>query len=64
MKFEQQVKEAKAKKLEYRILRDAIFIILGIVFLIISIFSAYAKKQDNFSENSKEKKVITTTIAL
>lgn len=63
MKFEQQVKEAKAKKLEYRMLRDIIFIVLGIVFLLISIFSSYAKKQENSNNKSKEKKVITTTIA-
>lgn len=63
MKFEQQVKEAKAKKLEYRMLRDIIFIVLGIIFLLISIFSSYAKKQENSNNKSKEKKVITTTIA-
>lgn len=54
MTFEKQVKNAKEKQLQNRIIRDAIFIILGIVFLIISIFSAYNnsdKKNDKKEDN-------------
>lgn len=43
MKFEKQVAEAKKKQLEARMTRDIIFIILGVIFLAISIISAYLK---------------------
>ena len=41
MKFEEQVKEAKRKKLESKIVRDVIFILIGITLLIISIIINY-----------------------
>lgn len=49
MTFDKQVKEAKRKKLENRIIRDIVFIILGISFLVISFITAYSKdkKQNN-----------------
>ena len=53
MKFEDQVKEAKVKKLQYRILRDITFIILGAIFLIISIV-VEIKKEDNKKNNNKK----------
>ena len=37
MKFEEQVKEAKRKKLESKIVRDVIFILIGTTLLVISI---------------------------
>lgn len=43
MTFDKQVEEAKKKKLESRILRDLAFIILGVIFLIISFIVAYNK---------------------
>lgn len=54
--FEEQVKDAKAKKLQYRFIRDIIFIVLGIVFLSISIYNA---KKDN-EKNIKNKQISTT----
>lgn len=56
MTFDKQVKEAKQKRFENRILRDFIFIILGIIFLAISFFRAY--KDDNKNTSNKPK---TTT---
>ena len=53
MTFENQVKEAKEKQLESRIIRDIVFIILGVIFLIISILIAYKDKNIE-----KEKKVV------
>ena len=58
-KYMETIEEAKRKKLESRMLKDMIFIILGIVFLIISIFSAYNKKQNETKTNNDDK--ITTT---
>ncbi len=54
MKFEKQVKEAKKKQLENRIIRDVTFIVLGIVFLTVSIIMAISdgKKKAN-EENTK-----------
>ena len=46
MTFEKQLKDAKKKKLENRIIRDVVFIILGITFLIISFVSAYNKNNE------------------
>lgn len=46
MTFDKQVKEAKRKRLENRIIRDVIFILLGITFLIISFVVAYNKEND------------------
>ena len=60
-KFEEQVKEAKRKRLESRIVRDIIFIILGLFFLILSIFSAQ-KEKNKETQKSKTTTTITTTI--
>lgn len=43
MTFNKQVEEAKKKKLENRIIRDLVFIILGVIFLVISFVVAYNK---------------------
>lgn len=43
MTFKKQVEEAKKKKLESRIIRDLVFIILGAIFLVISFVVAYNK---------------------
>lgn len=58
MTFDKQVEIAKEKKLENRIIRDTIFIILGIIFLLISIFSAVNNKKD---ENKNNQKTTNTT---
>ena len=49
MTFDKQVEKAKEEKLRYRITRDVIFIVLGITFLVISIFVSYSdsKKESN-----------------
>lgn len=49
MTFDKQVKEAKVKQLQSRIIRDVIFIVLGITFLLISILISY-----NNANNSNE----------
>lgn len=54
MTFDKQLKEAKTKQLESRIVRDIVFVILGAIFLLISIFSAYNEKT---KENNTDKKV-------
>ena len=51
MTFEKQLKDAKKKKLENRIIRDVVFIILGITFLIISFMSAYNKNNEKENNN-------------
>ncbi len=53
MTFEKQLKDAKKKKLENRIIRDVVFIILGITFLIISFMSAYNKNNEKENNNNK-----------
>lgn len=53
MTFEKQLKDAKKKKLENRIIRDVVFIILGITFLIISFISAYNKNNEKENSNNK-----------
>ncbi len=53
MTFEKQLKDAKKKKLENRIIRDVVFIILGITFLIISFVSAYNKNNEKENSNNK-----------
>lgn len=53
MTFEKQLKNAKKKKLENRIIRDVVFIILGITFLIISFVSAYNKNNEKENTNNK-----------
>lgn len=47
MKFEDQVKKAKEHQLQNRIIKDVVFILLGIVFLIISIFMAVKDQKNN-----------------
>lgn len=59
MTFDKQVKEAKKKKLKYRITRDIIFVVLGIIFLAISILSAYKDNKDKSDETNAK---INTTI--
>lgn len=60
MKFEKQLEDAKKKQLSNRIARDAIFIILGIIFLVISIFNSVKQsKKDNIN-----KKTTTTAITI
>lgn len=62
MTFENQVKKAKEEKLKNRIIRDLIFIILGVVFLTISIFSAIKDKENNKEDVKKTTKKIITSI--
>lgn len=54
MTFEKQLKDAKKKKLENRIIRDVVFIILGITFLIISFVSAYNKNNEKENTNNND----------
>lgn len=60
MTFDKQVKEAKRKQVESRIVRDVVFLVLGITFLLISIFSAANEKKDNNS--NKENNTKQTTV--
>lgn len=61
MTFDKQVKNAKEKQLQNRITRDIVFMLLGLTFLAISIFSTI--KEKNNEKNVKEKTTkITTTI--
>ena len=61
MTFDKQVKNAKEKQLQNRITRDVVFMLLGLTFLAISIFSTI--KEKNNKKNVKEKTTkITTTI--
>ena len=55
MTFEKQVKEAKRKKLESRMTRDIVFILLGIIFLVISFIMAYK------TDKKENKNTIKTT---
>lgn len=59
MTFDKQVKEAKEKQLQYRIIRDVVFILLGLIFLAISIFLSI---KENNNENKQVKEKTTTTI--
>ena len=58
-KFDEQLKEAKAERLQFRIVRDVVFILLGITFLALSIYSA---QQDKDRKTKKTKTTITTTV--
>lgn len=63
MKFEKQVENAKTEKLKYRITRDVLFIVLGILFLIISIILAYKdsdRKIKNTNNNNNYNEVKKT----
>ena len=62
MTFEKQIEKAKEKKLQYRIIRDVTFIILGIIFLIVSIFMSINDKNNKKEKKTTTKKTITTTI--
>ena len=62
MTFEKQVEKAKEEKLKYRIIRDVVFIILGIVFLAISIFVSFKNKEDNVDKNDNKAKTTITTV--
>lgn len=55
MIFDKQVEKAKEEKLKSRIIRDVVFIVLGITFLLMSILMAYNdnKKEDNKSNDKK-----------
>lgn len=59
MTFDKQVQKAKEEKLKNRITRDIIFIVLGVIFLSISIYSAYKDNTNN--KSIKEKTKNTTT---
>ena len=62
MTFDKQVEKAKEEKLNQRITRDIAFIILGITFLVISVFISYNdSKQNNNKDNKENKTTITTT---
>lgn len=62
MTFDKQVEKAKEEKLKHRITRDIVFIVLGITFLVISVFISYNdSKQNNNKDNKENKTTITTT---
>lgn len=61
MTFDKQVKSAKEKQLQYRITRDIVFMVLGLVFLAISIFFTVKENGDK-KPVEKEKTTITTTL--
>jgi len=58
MTFDKQVEKAKEEKLKYRIIRDVIFIVLGITFLVISIFVSYSDSKKESNNTGKK----TTTV--
>lgn len=60
LKFEKQVKEAKRKQLESRIVRDIVFLVIGITFLLISIFSSINDKKNNDAINKNSAKQTST----
>ena len=55
---EKAVEKAKEEKLKYRITRDVIFIVLGITFLVISIFVSYSDSKKESNNTGKK----TTTV--
>ena len=57
MTFDKQVEKAKEEKLKNRIIRDVVFVILGITFLVISIICSYNKEKNNTNKNTKANKV-------
>lgn len=59
MTFDKQLKDAKAKQLISRITRDVVFLLLGITFLVISIFRTI---KENKLEKKDNKTGVTTTI--
>ena len=59
MNFDKQVKLAKDKKLQNRITRDIVFLILGLFFLTISIISTINKKNDEKNIKYETTKITT-----
>ena len=59
MTFDKQVEQAKKEKLLSRMRRDIVFILLGIIFLIISILLSLKENNANKTEKYTTK---TTTI--
>ncbi len=62
MTFDKQVEKAKQEKLKYRIIKDVVFILLGIVFLAISIFVSFKSKEDDVDKNDNKTKTAITTV--
>ena len=62
MTFEKQVKEAKEKQLQSRIIRDVIFLLIGIIFLTISIFSSIKEKDNKDNNDVTKSRNINSTI--
>ena len=60
MTFDEQVKKAKGQKLENRIVRDVVFILLGLIFFIVSIVMAYNDSKKDTKKNKTTTKVTTT----
>ena len=60
MTFDKQVKNAKEKQLQNRITRDVVFMLLGLTFLTISIFSTIKEKNDEKNVTEKTTKITTT----
>ncbi len=54
MTFDKQVVKAKEEKLKYRIMRDLVFIVLGITFLLISIAVAHNKEKNESNNNDRK----------
>lgn len=61
MTFDKQVEKAKEQKLKHRITRDVVFIVLGITFLVISVFISYNDSKQNSNKNNNENNTIITT---
>ena len=59
MSFDDQVKKAKEKQLQHRITRDIVFVLLGLTFLAISVFSSI---MENKGKNSKNYKTTTSSV--
>ena len=60
MTFDKQVKNAKEKQLQNRITRDIVFMLLGLTFLAISIFSTIKEKNNEKKVKEKTTKITTT----
>ena len=60
MTFDKQVKNAKEKQLQNRITRDVVFMLLGLTFLAISIFSTIKEKNNEKNVKEKTTKIATT----
>lgn len=63
MTFDKQVEKAKEEKLKQRITRDVVFIILGIIFLALSILVSYKNnKTESENKQKKENKTVITNV--